>query len=260
GADPKKLEAQMAAFLDKHFGAFAKANWGAPADFVASKRTRLNVQKVTDIHLRSHLDDELEVNGNINNVYMMSIIGLFIVLIACFNFINLSTARATKRAKEVGLRKTVGAFRSQLIGQYLSESVLISFMALIMALGLAWVAIQWLNDFTGKHLAIELTSNWQLTVGLFGFAVIVGLLAGIYPAFVISSFKPALVLKGQQGSVKGKSILRKILVVAQFAISIVLIIATMVTTQQLGFLNNTNLGFDKDKLVTLTYYGELGNN
>lgn len=259
GTSPQKIESRFPAFLDKHLTPVARAN-GAPADFVASKRTRLTLQNIQDIHLRSHLDDEIELGGNINNVYLMAVIGAFIVLIACFNFVNLSTARATKRAKEVGLRKTVGAFRNQLIGQYLSESILISFFALIMAVGLAWVAVQWLNDFTNKHLVLQLISNWQLSLALIGFALLVGVLAGIYPAFVISSYKPALVLKGQQGSVKGKSGLRKILVVAQFAISIVLIIATMVTTQQLGFLNNISLGFDKDRVITFTYYNELGQN
>ncbi len=258
GTDPKKIEARFPAFLDKHYGPYAKANFGVPADFVASKTTKLALQNIQDIHLRSHLDDEIEVGGNTNNVVMMGVIGLFIVLIACFNFVNLSTARATKRAKEVGLRKTVGALRNQLIGQYLSESVLISFFGLFIAIGFAWIALGWLNQFTGKHLAFQFVENWPLTIGLIGFALMVGLLAGVYPAFVISSFNPALVMKGQQGSVQGKGGIRKALVVAQFAISIVLIIATLVTTQQLSFMNNTNLGFDKDRLVTLTYYNELG--
>jgi len=257
GADSRKLEAQMPAFLDKHFGPYAKANWGAPADFVASRRTRLNVQKVTDIHLRSHLDDELEVNGNINNVYMMSVIGLFIILIACFNFINLSTARATKRAKEVGLRKVVGAFRTQLIGQYLSESVMIAFFALVLAIGFSFLAMDWLNQFTKKELALNLINQWPVLLGLIGFAAGVGLLAGIYPAFIISGFKPAIVLKSEQGSVKGKSGIRKTLVVAQFAISITLIIATAITSQQLDYLNTRNLGYDKDQVITVPYYNEL---
>src|SRR5579859_426674 len=260
GTDPKKIEARFPAFLDKHFGPYAKANFGAPADFVASKATRLTLQNIPDIHLRSHLDDEIETGGNINNVYMMAVIGSFIILIACFNFVNLSTARATKRAKEVGLRKTVGAFRNQLISQYLSESILISFFGLVIALGFAWVALGWLNQFTHKHLLFRFIENWPLTLGLISFALLVGLLAGIYPAFVISAFKPALVLKGQQGAAQGKGGIRKALVVTQFAISVVLIIATLVTRQQLEFMNNTSLGFDKDRIVTLTYYNELGAN
>ena len=256
-ADPKKLEAQFPAFLDKHYGPFAIANFGAAPNFVASRTTTLFMQKVTDVHLRSHLDDELEVGGNINNVYMMAVIGLFIVMIACFNFINLSTARATKRSKEVGLRKVVGAFKKQLILQYLSESVLVAMFGLGLCIGLSFAALQWLNNFTGKALVLDPVTGWPLFLGLLVFAVVVGVLAGVYPAFVISSFKPAQVLKGQQGSSKGNAGIRKVLVVAQFGISIVLIIATAITTQQLNYLNTRDLGFDKDRVITLPYYGEL---
>ncbi len=257
GTDPKKMVAQFPDFIDKHYGTYAKANFGVPDNFVASKTTELTLQKVTDVHLRSHLDDEIEVNGNINNVYMMSVIGVFIVLIACFNFINLSTARATKRAKEVGLRKVVGAFKNQLILQYLSESILIALFSLTLSLVIAFFAIEWLNQFTGKQLVLDLLTNWKLSLGLVGFAVFVGTLAGIYPAFVVSGFKPALVLKGHQGSAKGKGGLRRTLVVAQFSISIVLIIATAITFQQLNYMNTRDLGYDRSQVITLTYYGIL---
>jgi putative ABC transport system permease protein len=257
GADPKKLERSLPSFLDKHFGNYARANWGVPADWVASKGTTLYVQKVTDIHLRSHLDDELEANGNITSVYMMAVIGIFIILIACFNFVNLSTARATKRAKEVGLRKVVGAFRTQLINQYLSESILTSFLALILAIGIAFSSLNVLNQFTNKALTLNLLQNFPLTTGLILFALFIGIAAGIYPAFVISSFKPALTLKGQQGSIHGKSFIRKALVVSQFAISIALIIATLVVFEQLSYLNSRDLGYNKDQLITLPYYSQL---
>ncbi len=261
GADPKKVEAGFADFMERHFATYARSNWGVAPDFKASRSTTLFLQKLTDIHLRSHLDDELEVNGNINNVRMMAVIGVFIILIACFNFINLSTARATKRSKEVGLRKVVGAFKAQLISQYLSESVVISFFALVLAIGLATVSISWLNSFTGKILSLSPVSNWPLYAGLIGFAIVVGIMAGLYPAFVISGFKPALVLKGQQGSAKGKGMVRKTLVVAQFSISIILLIATAITFQQLDFLNSRTLGYDKDQVVVLGYYpNDLGNN
>lgn len=248
--DQKKTESQFPAFLDKHMGSPTDAT-------LPSTWTTLFLQKLTDIHLRSHLDSEIESNGNINNVYMMGVIGIFIILIACFNFINLSTARATKRAKEVGLRKVVGAFRNQLIGQYLSESILISFFALVLATGLASLAIDWLNNFTGKTLSLNATHGGTLFTGMLLFALFIGIIAGIYPAFVISSFKPALILKGQQGSVKGKTGLRKVLVVTQFAISIILIIATMITFQQLQYLNNRELGYNKDQVITLPYSSEL---
>lgn len=261
GADPKKVEAGFADFMERHFATYARSNFGAAPDFKASQSTTLFLQKLTDIHLHSHLDDELEVNGNINNVRMMAVIGLFIILIACFNFINLSTARATKRSKEVGLRKVVGAFKAQLVTQYLSESVIISLFGLVLAIGLALISVSWLNSFTGKLLSLNPGINWPLYVGLVGFAIVVGIMAGLYPAFVISGFKPALVLKGQQGSVRGKGLVRKTLVVAQFAISIILLIATAITFQQLNFLNSRTLGYDKDQVVVFSYYStDLGNN
>ncbi len=249
--DPHKVEALFPAFLDKHMGSNAQSNEPKPSSW-----TRLYLQKLTDIHLRSHLDSEIETNGDINNVYMMGVIGLFIILIACFNFINLSTARATKRAKEVGLRKVVGAFRIQLIVQYLSESILITFMALIIGVGLAALSLGWLNSFTGKTLQIT-SQDWPWMFGLIGVALLVGLLAGLYPALIISGFKPALVLKGQLGSAKGKGGIRRTLVVTQFAISTALMIATAVTFQQLEFMNTRDLGYDKDQVVTLAEFREL---
>lgn len=260
GSSPEKLAEQFPPFLDKHFGAYARANWGVGEDFVASKATELTLQNVTDIHLHSNLDDELEVNGNINNVYMMTIIGAFIVLIACFNFVNLSTARATKRAKEVGLRKVVGAFKQQLIGQYLSESIMIAIFALMLGVAVSGVALPWLNLFTGKALTMNVITNWELYAGLVVFAVMIGLLAGVYPAFVISSFKAVDVLKGNKGSAKGKAGIRKVLVVAQFGISIVLLIATAITFEQLSYLNNRQLGYDRNQVITLSYYNLLDQN
>lgn len=251
--DPKKAEAQFPAFLDRHMGPLM----GGPEAPAPSTWTALFLQKVTDIHLHSQLDSEIESNGNINNVYMMGIIGIFIVLIACFNFVNLSTARATKRSKEVGLRKVVGAFRAQLVGQFLSESILISFLALLLSLALTTLALDWLNNFTGKELTLNLFGDGMLLY-LAGFAIVIGVFAGIYPAFVISSFRPATILKGQQGAVRGKAGLRKVLVVLQFSISIVLIIATMITFSQLQYLNNRDLGYNKDQIITLQFFGELG--
>jgi putative ABC transport system permease protein len=253
--DKEKTEAQFPAFLDKHMGALASANnYPMPSTW-----THLYLQKLTDIHLYSHLDSEIETNGNITNVYMMGTIGLFIILIACFNFINLSTARATKRAKEVGMRKVSGALKSQLVTQYLSESVLISLFALLIAVGLSWIALGWLNEFTGKSMELNFISNWPMTVGILAVAIVVGLLAGIYPAFVISAFKPVLILKGQQ-TMNGKGGIRKTLVVLQFSISIALMIATAITFNQLQYLNNRDLGYEKDQVVTLRYFGDLAPN
>jgi putative ABC transport system permease protein len=249
--DKVAIEKQFPAFLDKHMPTFGP-NPQKPSAF-----TNIYLQKVTDIHLHSQLDSEVETNGNIRNVYMMGVIALFIILIACFNFVNLSTARATKRAKEVGLRKVVGAFKNQLIGQYLSESMVIACIALAIAIGFSYLSVGWLNTFTLKAMSLNLIADWPLTLGMIAFAMVVGALAGIYPAFVISGFKPATILKGQQGSAKGKAGLRKFLVVAQFSISIVLIIATMITYEQLQYLNNRELGYNKDQVVTLRFFNEL---
>jgi putative ABC transport system permease protein len=249
--DKTKTESQFPAFLDRHMGASEGPEAPKPSSW-----TTLFLQKVTDVHLHSHLDSEVESNGNINNVYMMGVIGLFIILIACFNFVNLSTARATKRAKEVGLRKVVGAFRSQLIGQYLSESILTAFLALAVSLSVAFLALGWLNGFTGKSLTLNLLEGGKILY-LTAFALTIGIIAGVYPAFVISSFKPATILKGQQGTVKGRTGLRQALVVGQFSISIVLIIATLITFRQLQFMNDRDLGYNKDQIITMQFYPEL---
>lgn len=253
GFDQRKTEAQFPAFLDKHMGSLAAANnMPLPSTF-----THLFMQKLTDIHLHSHLDSEIEANGNITNVYMMGVIGIFIILIACFNFINLSTARATKRAKEVGMRKVSGAFKNQLITQYLSESVLIALFSLTIALIASWFSLQWLNDFTGKSISLNLLKEPMLLLGILAFAVLVGILAGIYPAFILAGFQPVAILKGQQGFAAGKGGIRKVLVVFQFSISIVLMIATAITFQQLHFLNAQDLGYSKDQVLTLRYYADL---
>ena len=253
--DAQKMAKQFPAFVDRHMGRDRDSN-----DPMPSTWTNLFLQKLTDIHLHSHLDSEEEANGNINNVYMMGVIGLFIILIACFNFVNLSTARASKRAKEVGLRKVVGAFKNQLINQYLSESVMIAFLALLLSIVLSYPAVRWLNEFTGKEIGVDPAQDQLLIIGLIAFATMVGLLAGIYPAFVLSGFKPAMILKGKQGSTGGRGTLRKFLVVTQFAISIVLIIATVVTLKQLNFLNNRELGYSKDQVVTMRFFGDLAPN
>ncbi|HET7179788.1 MAG TPA: ABC transporter permease [Chryseosolibacter sp.] len=251
--DQARAEHQFPAFLDRHMG----ADMNDPTAPMPSKWTTLFMQKLTDIHLHSHLDSEIEANGDINTVYMMAVIGIFIILIACFNFVNLSTARATKRAKEVGLRKVVGALRAQLVIQYLSESIVIALLSFVCALAIATLALPWLNAFTGKHLALGLVNNLSLIGILLLSTLVIGTVAGIYPAFVISSFRPSTILKGQQGSTRAKTGLRKVLVVSQFAISIVLIIATLVTFRQLQYMNTRSLGYDRDQVVALRYYGEL---
>jgi putative ABC transport system permease protein len=257
GGDPRKLESQLPAFLDRHARVYVDNKWVVPENKDASKLSALRVQKVTDIHLRSAMDDELEAGGNITNVYMISIIGAFIILIACFNFVNLSTATSSGRAKEVGLRKVVGAYKRQLIYQYLGESMLTALLGLVFALAFSALSLPWLNSFTQKNLSFNLIAQWPLLFILLAFSLLIGIFAGIYPAFVLSDFKPAVVLKGQRGSFKSRATLRKALVVIQFTISIVLIIATVIIKEQLGYLNTLPLGYKRDQVITLPFFREL---
>jgi putative ABC transport system permease protein len=252
GTDADKLSSNLPAFINKHLTLSPTSDWTS-----ASMSTKLELQKITDVHLNSKLDNEIEINGNINNVYMMGIVGFFIILIASFNFINLSTAQATNRAKEVGLRKAVGASKAQLMLQYLSESTLIVFFSMLLGLAIANFALYWLNVFTGKSLSLLSLGDWKMIISLAAFVIGVGVLAGFYPATVLSGFKPALVLKGKSVSFKGKGLVRKGLVTTQFTISIVLIIATLISFQQLSFLNSQALGYNNDQVVSLPYYNAL---
>ena len=246
----KNIQAQFPDFLNKHMGT---------GSVQPSTWTNLFLQPLTDIHLHSHLDHEIETNGNINHVYIIGAIGLFLILIASFNFINLTTARATTRGKEVGLRKALGAVRPQLVAQHLSESILAAFMSFFLATVLTFFCLPWLNEFTGK--SIQLTSHVNLlsiSVGV-GFVLFIGLLAGFYPALIISRLRTIKILKQQVGSVPGNGILRRTLVSVQFTLSIVIIIATVVVYQQLKFLSHSELGYAKDQMVRVDYPDELVN-
>ena len=247
--DQKKLEAQFPAFLDRHIHEGDK--------YKTSQWTALNLQKLTDIHLYSHMDYEAEENGDIKRVYIFSAIALFILLIACINYMNLSTARSTLRAREIGIRKTVGAQRKEIIAQFLSESVMISWMAMILAYALTWFAIPWLNSLSGQHLSINILMQWQILAAIFVIPFIVGILSGIYPALFMSSFQPVKVLKGLFKAGGSNISFRKILVTAQFTISIVLIISTAVVFKQLKYMQEKSLGFDREHIVTLPYDGAL---
>ncbi|NII27993.1 FtsX-like permease family protein [Pseudoflavitalea sp. X16] len=247
--DAQKLEAQFPAFLDRHLDP------GAPVK--ASRWTQLSLQKLTDIHLHSHLDSELEENGDIKRVYIFSAIALFILLIACINYMNLSTARSVLRAKEIGIRKVVGAERRELIFQFLSESSLITWMAMILAFGLTWQLLPFLNNLSGQTLSISALFHWQIMLPVLLAPFLVGLIAGIYPALFMSSFKPIKVLKGFMKTGGANISFRQVLVTTQFAISIMLIIATAVVFRQLRYMQEKSLGFDRDHIVTMRYNGGL---
>ncbi|MES2277631.1 MAG: ABC transporter permease [Bacteroidota bacterium] len=241
-----KVESQLPAFLDKY------VNFkGMPPNIKTSQVTKLTLQKLTDIHLRSHLDDEVENNGDINRVYIFSVIALFILLIACINYMNLSTARSALRAKEIGIRKVIGAQRPEIIRQFLSESVLITWIALILAIALCAISLPYVNRFSDLHLSFSSLLSWQTILLIVLLPFVIGLISGIYPALFMSSFKPVRVLKGLINTGSGGISFRKVLVVLQFSISIILIVATTVVFQQLRFIQNKSLGFNKDYILNM---------
>ena len=205
----------------------------------------LMLEKFRDVYLRSTRDDSK--TGNIKNVYIFSIVAVFILLIACFNFINLTTARSSERAKEVGIRKVVGAGRQQLTRQFIGESVLVCMIAFILTLATAALLLPSFNMLAGKTLSPGIFSNGGFIAILFLASIGIGLLAGVYPALVLSSFKPVSVLKGRFSTGTKGILLRKILVVSQFTISIALIISTIVVYLQMNFMRNQDLGFSKDQ-------------
>lgn len=254
GYDYKKLEAQFPAFIDKYYH-FPEE----PPGFVGSKTTHLYLTPLTDIHLRSHLDYEVEENGDIKRVYIFSIVALFILLIACINYMNLSTARSVLRAKEIGIRKAVGAERKEIILQFLSESVLLSWVAILLASGLTAALLPWVSKFSGLSLSFQSLLRWEVLLPLFLTPFVVGVLSGIYPALFMSSFEPVKVLKGLC-KVGGNLSLRKVLVVAQFAVSIILIICTAIVFKQLRYMQEKSLGFNKDQVITMFNTSAFGNN
>jgi putative ABC transport system permease protein len=253
GVDVNDLEAQIPGFIDRHL---PKSSQG----FSASMGTKLFLWPLTDIHLHSNLDSEIEPNSSIEYVYIYSAIAIFILLIACINFMNLATARSAKRALEVGLRKVLGADRQLLVRQFMAETILMSLIALVVALLIAWLFLPTFGNFTGKLLSLNFFSHPEYLLGLLVLVLLVGLLAGSYPSLFLSGFQPVKVLKGTYkiGSIHEK--LRSFLVIGQFAISVILIVAVMVVLNQLDFMKNKDLGFDKDEIVVLPAYDEFVGN
>jgi putative ABC transport system permease protein len=249
-----RVRAQFPAFLDKYC-----AGIGSRGKFKVHNMTSLTMQKLTDIHLTSHLDDEIEENGSITRVYIFSAIALFILLIACINYMNLSTARSALRAKEIGIRKVVGAQRKEIIAQFLSESVLVTYISLIIAFCLTLLLLPAVNNMSGLILSINSLLTWHVLVPVLLMPAVVGLGSGVYPALFMSAFIPVKVLKGLFKVQTSPFSFRKVLVVLQFSISIVLIVATIVVFRQLRYIQDKDLGFDKDHVLTLVGAGDLGN-
>ncbi|MFZ5980780.1 MAG: ABC transporter permease [Candidatus Zixiibacteriota bacterium] len=235
-------EEKLAWFINEHMGPMLEK---------AGATVTLRLQKFVDIHLHSEFFGDIHQTGDINQVYLFSIIALFILLIACINFVNLATARSSLRAGEVGLRKTLGAARSRLVGQFLSESILYCVISTAVAVMLLELALPLFNGLTERHLSLSyIHSIWVLPF-LAVMAILVGFAAGVYPAFFLSSFQPVKVLKGHLKAGASNYRLRGILVVSQFVISIALIIGTVTVYRQLDYIKHKNLGFDKEHVVVL---------
>ena len=212
----------------------------------------LRLQPVTDIHLYTQSNFELEKNADIRSIYLLLVIGILILLIACFNTMNLATARSTTRAKEIGMRKVIGARRSQLIRQFLGESVFFSLIALVVSVLLVRLLLPSFRIFIERKLEDVLILDGTLLLALTALAVLIGFISGSYPALILSSFRPSVVLKGARAlSSRSSSHFRNVLVICQFAISVALIFCTLVVYRQLHFMQNKELGFVKDHVVTV---------
>ena len=250
-ANPKAFDAYFKQIVQKYVSPeIVKAMGSTIKDLEKSgSYYRYSMILMTDIHLESKQTNELGINGDIQYVYIFSVVALFVLLIACINFMNLSTARSSKRAKEVGIRKVLGSVRVQLMIQFFAECVLLSFLALIVALGLVAILLPFFNEISGKTLIISDLYSIKFLLIITILPILVGILAGSYPAIFLSSFEPIKVLKGRL-SLKGGS-LRNVLVVFQFATSIVLIIGTVIIYRQINFIQQKNLGFNKDQVLII---------
>lgn len=259
-ADAAKLGAKLPGMIEKYMGPLVKSVLHVSLSELYKSGSYLGftLTPLTSIHLHSNRTAELGANGSIQYVYIFSAIAGFILLIACINFMNLSTARSAGRAREVGMRKVMGSLRRQLIGQFIMESMVISFFALVLAVGIAAGVLPLFNQLAGKEMRIGLLSRPWLMPSLLVLGVVVGLLAGSYPAFFLSAFRPIAVLKGNLKSGFKTGWLRNSLVVFQFAISIFLIVGTVVIYQQLGYIRSKQLGYDRGHVLVLGNTRTLG--
>ena len=239
GVSVKAIEQKAHPFIDQHL------------DSATAAVCTPFLQPLAGIHLHSDLFREMEPNSNSNYVYIFGTLALFIILIACLNFINLSTAQAIKRGTEVGIRKVNGASRISLIWQFLVETILICLFSIVLAIGLAWISLPYLNNFLEKEIPFNwLAGKWLLT-GLLVLFVFVSLFSGLYPAAVLASFNPAKIIGKRSSGMLSGNLLRKALVVCQFSISIIMIIAAIVTGMQLNYVNNKKLGFNKEQVLII---------
>jgi putative ABC transport system permease protein len=242
GADPAALEAKLPDFLERNVHEASKARGFYYKSFL---------QAIPEIYLGGNFGGQLAPVGDKNNLYLFSLTAFFVLLIGCINFMNLCTARAADRAKEVGIRKVVGAYRGQLVKQFLGESILLTTVALLLALGLAEIIQPRFYEYIGKNFIRETADVAPLIAGIVVIGIFVSIVAGSYPAFFLSRFKPVAMLGGKWSGKSRGQWLRKGLVVLQFGVSAVLIVATVTVFRQLSFMQNYRLGFDQEQVVVL---------
>ena len=260
--DYKKLEAKFPLAVEKYISPQLKQAMGLTIDEFRQKGNNIGfyLQPLTDIHLHSDLTGDMEPYGDIRYVYIFSAVAVFMLLIACINFMNLSTAGASRRAREVGIRKVLGSMKLELVRQFLVESLLLTAIAMIISIILVYWALPFFNNLTGQNLSFHLQTNHWFLPGLLLFGLFTGLLAGSYPAFFLSSFKPVTVLKGNFASTKRSIGFRSGLVVFQFFISICLIVGTAVVYKQLSFIQQKKLGYDRNQVLVVEEAFWLGKN
>jgi putative ABC transport system permease protein len=247
GTNPVVLQTKLKGILKKYYLPVLRQNGDKIADKL-EQNLKFRLQPISDIHLKSYNIDDGLTNGDIRYIWLFGAVACFILVLACINFINLSTARSADRAKEVGLRKVVGSGKFQLVRQFLTESVLYSVLSFLLGLALAYLLLPYFNSVSGKSLTIP-WSAWWLAPTLLLSALLIGVLAGLYPAFYLSAFKPVNVLKGNLSRGSRNAGLRNVLVVFQFATSILLIVGTIVIYRQIQFLMHRKLGYDRDQVV-----------
>lgn len=257
----EQVEAKFPDMVRKYVGPRVAEMFGTSLEdfFTSGNRYQFHLQPITKIHLDPSIEHEVKPATDPKYLWIFGSIAILIIIIASINFMNLSTAQASKRAKEVGIKKATGASKGSLVSQFLADSTIISLIALVLAVVIVLISLPAFNRLLGSHAHLGLFSNWYTIPVLIIFSVIVGLLAGIYPAFYLSSFAPVKVLRGKVRDAMKNGRLRSILVSVQFLISIILIIGTLIMYRQLQYMLNKDIGFDKEELLVIQSAGTIGN-
>lgn len=260
GIDPEDVNRKIPGIIRKYMGPDIEKYFGITVDdFFVKNKYRMYLQPLKEIHFNPAIIQNTKPSSNPKYVYIFGSIAILIIIIGTINFMNLSTAQASGRAKEVGIKKVSGSSKGMLIRQFLAESVIISLASLALAIIIIENTLPYLNNLLGLKLHLNLFTNWYVLPLLLVFSVLVGLLAGSYPAFFLSSFNPYIVLKGKLRDTLKSSRLRSMLVVLQFSISIILIVGTIIMARQIRFMVNKDLGFNKEQLLVIMNAGAIGN-